>query len=165
MNILSLFEKIKAFAFDLDGVLTDGFLHVQESGEMLRRMSIKDGYALKLAAKKGYKIWIISGGHSEACMKRLQNLGIQDIFIGVEDKLEKLQELINASALNQEQVLYMGDDMPDIACMHHSGLATCPNDAAVEVCNAATYISPIKGGMGCVRDVIEKVLKINNDWE
>ncbi|HTO15136.1 MAG TPA: HAD family hydrolase [Edaphocola sp.] len=165
MNILSLFENIKAFAFDLDGVLTDGFLHVQESGEMLRRMSIKDGYALKLAAKKGYKVWIISGGHSEACMKRLQNLGIQDIYIRVDDKLETFKKLIDESGLSKEQVLFMGDDMPDIACMQHSGLATCPNDAAVEVCNAATYISPIKGGIGCVRDVIEKVLKINNDWE
>ncbi len=165
MNVLSLFEKVKVFVFDIDGVLTDSMLHVQETGELLRRMNIKDGYALQLAVKKGYKVWVISGGHSNASKRRLNNLGVMDVFIGVENKLEKLQEMLDMHGLTTEQVLFMGDDMPDIPSMRLCGLATCPNDAAVEVCNIAHYISPIKGGMGCVRDVIEKVLKINNDWE
>ncbi|HLU17700.1 MAG TPA: HAD-IIIA family hydrolase [Edaphocola sp.] len=165
MNVLSLFENVKAFVFDIDGVLTDGLLHVQESGELLRRMNIKDGYALQLAVKKGYKVWVISGGHSNASKRRLNNLGVMDVFIGVEDKLQKMQSLMHESGIAAENVLYMGDDMPDIVCMKACGLATCPNDAAVEVCNIAHYISPLKGGMGCVRDVIEKVLKINGHWE
>lgn len=165
MNVLSLFEKVKAFVFDIDGVLTDGMLHVQESGELLRRMNIKDGYALQLAIKKGYKVWVISGGHSAASIRRLNNLGVTDVFIEVGDKLQKLKDLLSTTELNMEQVLFMGDDMPDIPCLKSVGLATCPNDAAVEVCNITHYISPLKGGMGCVRDVIEKVLKINNHWE
>jgi 3-deoxy-D-manno-octulosonate 8-phosphate phosphatase (KDO 8-P phosphatase) len=165
MNVLSLFEKVKAFVFDIDGVLTDGMLHVQESGELLRRMNIKDGYALQLAVKKGYKVWIISGGHSSASIRRLNNLGVMDVYIGVGDKVQKLNELLAATDLSLDQVLFMGDDMPDIPSLKTVGLATCPNDAAVEVCNVAHYISPIKGGHGCVRDVIEKVLKINNHWE
>ena len=165
MNVLSLFEKVKVFVFDIDGVLTDSMLHVQESGELLRRMNIKDGYALQLAVKKGYKVWIISGGHSNASKRRLNNLGVMDVFIGVEDKLGKLNEMIEASGISPENVLFMGDDMPDIPSMKSCALATCPNDAAVEVCNISQYISPLKGGMGCVRDVIEKVLKINGHWE
>lgn len=165
MNVLSLFEKVKVFVFDIDGVLTDSMLHVQETGELLRRMNIKDGYALQLAVKKGYKVWVISGGHSNASKRRLNNLGVMDVFIGVEDKLAKLNELLAASNINPENALFMGDDMPDIPSMKTCALATCPNDAAVEVCNISQYISPLKGGMGCVRDVIEKVLKINGHWE
>lgn len=165
MNILSLFEEVKIFVFDIDGVLTDSMLLAQESGELLRRMNIKDGYALQLAVKKGYKVWIISGGHSTASQKRLENLGITDVHIGVKDKLELLKELLAKNNLEAKNALFMGDDMPDIATLKYCGLATCPNDAAVEVANVAHYISPLKGGSGCVRDVIEKVLKINNDWE
>ncbi|RQO31042.1 3-deoxy-D-manno-octulosonate 8-phosphate phosphatase [Taibaiella sp. KBW10] len=165
MNILSLFEHIKVFVFDIDGVLTDSMLHVQETGELLRRMNIKDGYALQLAVKKGYHVWIISGGHSNASKRRLNNLGIQEVHIGVQDKLALLKEKMAALSITTEHVLYMGDDMPDIPSMQFCGLATCPNDAAVEVCNIAHYISPLKGGSGCVRDVIEKVLKINKHWE
>ncbi len=165
MNVLSLFEKVKVFVFDIDGVLTDSMLHVQETGELLRRMNIKDGYALQLAVKKGYKVWVISGGHSNASKRRLNNLGVMDVFIGVEDKLAKMNELLAASGISPENALFMGDDMPDIPSMKTCALATCPNDAAVEVCNISQYISPLKGGMGCVRDVIEKVLKINGHWE
>lgn len=165
MNILSLFEHIKVFVFDIDGVLTDGMLHVQENGELLRRMNIKDGYALQLAVKKGYHVWVISGGLSTASMRRLNNLGIEEVHIGVKDKLALLKEKLDAVKITPEQVLFMGDDMPDLAALKYCGLATCPNDAAVEVANIAHYISPMKGGAGCVRDVIEKVLKINKHWE
>lgn len=165
MNILSLFEHIKVFVFDIDGVLTDSMLHIQESGELLRRMNIKDGYALQLAVKKGYHVWVISGGQSNASKRRLNNLGIQEVYIGVPDKLTLLKEKMAQFNIKPEEVLFMGDDMPDLTSLQYSGLATCPNDAAVEVANIADYISPLKGGFGCVRDVIEKVLKINKHWE
>lgn len=165
MNILALFEHIRVFVFDIDGVLTDGTLHIQESGELLRRMNIKDGYALQLAIKKGYKVWVISGGHSYASVRRLTNLGVKEVHIGVEDKLALLKKKLEGSGNTPNQVLFMGDDMPDIKAMQYCGLAVSPNDAAVEVCNISHYISPLKGGNGCVRDVIEKVLKINQDWE
>ncbi|MFT4061174.1 MAG: 3-deoxy-D-manno-octulosonate 8-phosphate phosphatase [Edaphocola sp.] len=164
-NILSLFEPIKAFVFDIDGVMTNGTLLVQENGELLRHMNIKDGYALQLAAKKGYGVWVISGGRTEAAKKRLQNLGIKDVYIAVEDKAALLEQLIAGNGLAKAQLLYMGDDMPDLKAMQLCGLPTCPADAVAEVRMAATYISPFNGGTGCVRDVIEKVLKLNGHWE
>jgi 3-deoxy-D-manno-octulosonate 8-phosphate phosphatase (KDO 8-P phosphatase) len=165
MNILELFEPIKVFVFDIDGVLTDGMLHVQEDGELLRRMNIKDGYALQLAVKKGYKIWVISGGKTNAAKQRLNKLGIDDVFVAVEDKISLLQSLIEKGGYTQNQLLYMGDDMPDVKAMMLCGLRTCPADAIGEIKAIAQYISPLNGGYGCARDVIEKVLKINGDWE
>jgi 3-deoxy-D-manno-octulosonate 8-phosphate phosphatase (KDO 8-P phosphatase) len=165
MNILELFETIKVFVFDIDGVLTDGMLHVQEDGELLRRMNIKDGYALQLAIKKGYKIWVISGGKTNAAKQRLIKLGIEEVFVAVEDKISLLQSLIEKGGYEKQQLLYMGDDMPDVKAMMLCGLRTCPADAIGEIKSISQYISPYNGGYGCARDVIEKVLKINNDWE
>lgn len=165
MNVLDLFNPIKVFVFDIDGVLTDGTLHVRESGELLRRMNIKDGYALQLAVKKGYKVWVISGGSSTAVKKRLDGLGVTEVHISVKDKVALLTELATAAAVQPEQMLYMGDDMPDIAAMQYCGLRTCPADAVGEIRQIAHYISPLAGGSGCVRDVIEKVMKINGHWE
>lgn len=164
MNILELFESIKVFVFDIDGVMTDGMLHVQEDGELLRRMNIKDGYALQLAIKKGYKIWVISGGKTNAAKNRLNKLGIEDVFVAVEDKIALLSSLIEKGKYQPEELLYMGDDMPDLEAMQLCGLRTCPADAIGEIKAIAQYISPYNGGAGCVRDVIEKVLKINKDW-
>ncbi len=165
MNILELFEKIKIFVFDVDGVLTDGMLTVPEEGELLRRMNIKDGYALQLAIKKAYKIWIISGGISEAVKQRLIKLGVQEVFTGVKDKATLLKELISQHNTDVSTILYMGDDMPDAAAMQIVGLSCCPLDAAIDIKSIAHYIAPFKGGEGCVRDVIEKVMKIQNTWE
>lgn len=165
MNILDLFNPIKVFVFDIDGVLTDGMLHVQESGELLRRMNIKDGYALQLAVKKGYKVWVISGGSSTAVRQRLEKLGVKEVHIAVKDKVMLLESLAVAAGVVPEQMLYMGDDMPDVAAMSYCGLRTCPADAVGEIREIAHYISPLAGGAGCVRDVIEKVMKINGHWE
>lgn len=165
MNILELFVKIKAFVFDIDGVLTDGMLHVQEDGELLRRMNIKDGYALQLAVKKGYKVWVISGGKTTAVQKRLEKLGVTEVHVAVEDKPALLQGLMEQAGLPSEQLLYMGDDMPDIKAMMLCGLRTCPADAVTDIKTIVQYISPFNGGAGCARDVIEKVLKINGHWE
>jgi 3-deoxy-D-manno-octulosonate 8-phosphate phosphatase (KDO 8-P phosphatase) len=165
MNILELFETIKVFVFDIDGVLTDGMLHVQEDGELLRRMNIKDGYALQLAVKKGYKVWVISGGKTNAAKQRLHKLGIETVFVAVEDKVALLQSLIDAGGYDKNQLLYMGDDMPDLKAMQLCGLRTCPADAIGEIKAVSQYVSPLNGGFGCVRDVIEKVLKIGGCWE
>lgn len=165
MNILELFESIKVFVFDIDGVLTDGMLHVQEDGELLRRMNIKDGYALQLAVKKGYKVCVISGGWTNAAKNRLNKLGITEVYVGVEDKISLLQQLMEEGGYAPGEMLYMGDDMPDLKAMMVCGLRTCPKDAVAEIKEISHYISPVKGGYGCVRDVIEKVLKINGHWE
>jgi 3-deoxy-D-manno-octulosonate 8-phosphate phosphatase (KDO 8-P phosphatase) len=165
MNILELFAPIKTFVFDVDGVLTDGSLMLTEDGHMLRSMNIKDGYAMQLAIKKGYKVLIISGGRSEAVRARLNRLGIVDVHIGIESKKELLHDLAISSQTSFESVLYMGDDIPDYAVMQLCGLPCCPADAVPEIKEVAKYISPVNGGKGCVRDVIEKVLKLNGDWE
>lgn len=165
MNILELFTPIKAFVFDIDGVMTDGSLLVTDNGDLLRQMNIRDGYATELAVKKGYHVWVISGGKQEAPAIRLKKLGVKEAHIAVADKKVLLQELFIKYNVNPAHTLYMGDDIPDYAVMQLCGLPTCPNDAAVEIKSVARYISPYKGGAGCVRDVIEKVLKLNGDWD
>jgi 3-deoxy-D-manno-octulosonate 8-phosphate phosphatase (KDO 8-P phosphatase) len=164
-NILAYFTNIKHFIFDIDGVLTDGSLIISHDGIMLRTMDIKDGYALQLAIKKGYTITIISGAKNDLVETRLNRLGITDIYINIENKLAKLNELISQNKLHPEAILYMGDDMPDWEVMKHLHFATCPNDACNDIKQISKYVSPYNGGKGCVRDVIEKVLKLNNDWE
>jgi 3-deoxy-D-manno-octulosonate 8-phosphate phosphatase (KDO 8-P phosphatase) len=165
MNVLELFAPIRVFVFDVDGVMTDGHLLATEDGHLLRRMSIKDGYAMQLAIKKGYKIWIISGGKSEAVRARLNKLGITDVHIGIESKKELLQEIAAEANIPYEHMLYMGDDIPDYAAMQLCGLPCCPADAVPEIKGVAKYISPRNGGDACVRDVIEKVLKLNGHWD
>lgn len=165
MNILELFAPIRTFVFDVDGVLTDSTLVATEDGHLLRRMNIKDGYAIQLAIKKGYKVWVISGAKSEGVKLRLQKLGVTDVHIGIETKKELLQEIALSSKTAYESVLYMGDDIPDYAVMQLCGLPCCPADAVAEIKSISKYISHKKGGDGCVRDVIEKVMKLNGDWE
>jgi 3-deoxy-D-manno-octulosonate 8-phosphate phosphatase (KDO 8-P phosphatase) len=133
-------------------------------GEMVRRMNIKDGYALQLAVKKGYEVIIISGGKSDLVQERLEKLGISHIYMQVHDKAAVLQQYMQKHELSQEQVLFMGDDMPDLEVMSMCGLRCCPADACTEIKEMSHYISSQKGGEGAARDVIEKVLKLNNDW-
>lgn len=164
MNILPSFKAIKAFVFDVDGVLTDSSVLVLDDGQLVRRMNIKDGYALQLAIKKGYHVIVISGGNSEAVKLRLQKLGITDIYLDVKNKKDILLKAVTQLNLLWEEVLYMGDDIPDFEVMQMAGLACCPNDAVPEIRQISHYISAISGGEGCVRDVIEKTLKLNNHW-
>jgi 3-deoxy-D-manno-octulosonate 8-phosphate phosphatase (KDO 8-P phosphatase) len=164
MNILSLFKPIKTFVFDVDGVLATSMLLVLQ-GEIARSMNIKDGFALQLAVKKGYRVVIISGGKSEAVRERLTGLGIKDIFLGTHHKKEKLLEYVQQHDLKWEEILFMGDDIPDYTAMQLVGLPCCPADAVNEIKQIARYISPVNGGCGCGRDVIEKVLKLNGHWE
>lgn len=164
MNILKLFKPISTFVFDVDGVLTDGSLLVMPDGFLVRRMNIKDGYALQLAIKKGYRVVIISGGNSPEVADRLQKLGVKSIFMQTQDKAAVLQSYIKENKLKQEEVLFMGDDIPDLLVMQIAGLACCPADASFEVRSISHYISPINGGQGCARDVLEKVMKLQNNW-
>ncbi|MFM6975899.1 MAG: KdsC family phosphatase [Sphingobacteriaceae bacterium] len=162
--MLEKLSQIKAFIFDVDGVLTDGTVHVTETGEQLRRFNIKDGYALQLAIKRGFQIAIISGGRSQSVVSRLKGLGIQDIYIGVESKIDAYDEFLLTYDLSSDDILYMGDDIPDLQVMQKVGLPTCPADAAEEIKAISQYISPKKGGEACVRDVVEKVLKVQGLW-
>jgi len=165
MNILEKFRFIKTFVFDVDGVLTDGTLLILNDGQQARTMNIKDGYALQLAVKKGYRIMVISGGTSDAVKERLDKLGVKDCFLKTGNKKEKLNQYVSEHKLNWDEVLFMGDDMPDYTSMLVTGLSCCPADAAPEIRQVSHYISPIAGGMGCARDVIEKVLKLNGHWD
>ncbi|QEC66451.1 3-deoxy-D-manno-octulosonate 8-phosphate phosphatase [Panacibacter ginsenosidivorans] len=164
MNSLELFHSITTFVFDVDGVLTDGTLLVMPGGTMVRRMNIKDGYALQLAIKKGYQVVIISGANSPEVEERLDKLGVKEVYMRVEDKLSLLQNYMQLHNVTVNQVLFMGDDIPDLDVMSGVGLPCCPNDAVIEIKGISKYISPFKGGEGCVRDVIEKVLKLRGDW-
>jgi 3-deoxy-D-manno-octulosonate 8-phosphate phosphatase (KDO 8-P phosphatase) len=164
MNVLELFQKITTFIFDVDGVLTDGTVLVLENGLQARRMNIKDGFALQMAEMNGYKVLIISGGHSPQVVDRMEKLGITNIHMSVLDKKAFVLDYISVNKLKAEEVLYMGDDMPDLPALSVVGLSCCPADAVSEVKEAVQYISPINGGCACVRDVIEKVLKLNDHW-
>ena len=163
--ILEDFKQIKHFIFDIDGVLTDGSLLLLSDGQYLRTMNIKDGYALQLAIKKGYSITIISGATGDVLKSRFAGLGITDVYLGISQKLALLQKISSEKNIDTVCCLYMGDDMPDVDVMQTVFLPTCPADACDEVKEISKYISSKNGGKGCVRDVIEKVLKLNNDWE
>ncbi len=157
-------EHITTFIFDVDGVLTDGSVMITSSGEMLRTMNIKDGYALKTAVDAGFNVCIISGGSNEGVRIRLKGLGITDIYLGAHNKIEQLDDYFSKKGVQSEHVLYMGDDIPDYPVMKGIGLPCCPQDAVPEIKSISKYISHKKGGKGAVRDVIEQVLKVQDKW-
>jgi 3-deoxy-D-manno-octulosonate 8-phosphate phosphatase (KDO 8-P phosphatase) len=157
-------KKISTFILDVDGVITDGQLLMHPSGEFLRNMSTRDGYAIKKAANSGFNVIIISGGESESMRKRLSYLDVTEIHMGVKDKVEVYKKLKQDYSLKNKEVLYMGDDIPDLEIMGEVGIATCPKDAVNEIKNISDYISHFKGGKGAVRDVIEQTLKIHKKW-
>lgn len=157
-------EHITTFIFDVDGVLTDGSIMVTTEGELYRAMNIKDGFALKTAVDEGFHICIISGGSNEGVRKRLQGLGIHNIYLGAKHKTDILKKFFAEEGILSDNVLYMGDDIPDFAPMNMVGLPCCPQDAVPEIKNICKYISHKKGGKGAVRDVIEQVLKVQGKW-
>jgi 3-deoxy-D-manno-octulosonate 8-phosphate phosphatase (KDO 8-P phosphatase) len=164
MNVLESFSRITMFVFDVDGVLTDGTVLLLENGLQARKMHIKDGLALQMALNNGYKVVIISGSYSEPVVKRLHYLGLTEVYCAIKNKKAFLEDYLQKQNTDWANVLYMGDDLPDIATLKSAGVGCCPADAVAEVKEASHYISPIPGGYGCVRDVIEKVLKLNNAW-
>ncbi|GGG99927.1 3-deoxy-D-manno-octulosonate 8-phosphate phosphatase [Polaribacter pacificus] len=157
--------QIDTLIFDVDGVLTNGIVTVFPNGELVRHMNIKDGYALKSAVVAGLRVCIISGGTNEGVRTRLEKLGITDIYLGAHNKIKQYQELVTKYKLDAANVIYMGDDIPDVPVMKLVGLPCCPNDAAPEVQQISKYISDKKGGEGCARDVIEQVLKVQGKWD
>ncbi|MEJ7558776.1 MAG: HAD-IIIA family hydrolase [Pedobacter sp.] len=161
---LERLKEVTTFLFDVDGVLTDGTIIASESGELLRSFNIKDGYALQLAVKRGYLVCIISGGKGAAMEKRFEGLGLQEVFLGASDKVEIYTSLITKYNLKPTEVLYMGDDVPDLKIMGLVGVPTCPADAVPDVKAISMYISPFDGGKTAVRDIIEKVMRIQKTW-
>ena len=157
-------KKIKALAFDVDGVLSANNVLLSGNGQPDRTANIKDGYALQLAVKSGLNLAIITGGRSEAVRVRYVSLGLQNVFMGVAVKIVCFRDWLAESDLKPEEVLYMGDDIPDYEIMKECGLPCCPADAAPEIKAISTYVSQINGGYGCVRDVIEQVLKAQGKW-
>ncbi len=163
-NYKELLRHVTTFIFDYDGVLTDGNVILMSDGDALRTANVKDGYALQLAVKNGYRVVIISGGHSPSMEHRFKALRINDVFLGVDKKIEVLRKYLENNDIDPMQVLYMGDDIPDYEAMLMSGVPTCPADASEEIKSVSKYISHRSGGQGCVRDVIEQVMKIQGKW-
>ncbi len=160
-------QQITTFVFDIDGVMTDGAVHVLETGEHYRTFYIRDGYALERAVQAGYRLCVITGGKHEGVKKRLQNLKIHDVFMGSggKSKLEIYENWLAEAQIPENQILYMGDDIPDYQVMIRPALfATCPADACAEILAIANYVSPQAGGKGAVRDVIEQVMRAKNEW-
>lgn len=164
MSYKEYLKHITTFIFDVDGVLTDGTIQVNTQGELFRTMNIKDGYGLKVAVEQGFNVCIISGGTNEGVRLRLKNLGIKDIFLGADRKTEILENYLKAHNIKRENTLFMGDDLPDFEIMQQVGLPTCPQDAVPEIKTISKYVSHKKGGKGCVRDVIEQVLRVQGKW-
>ncbi|SDB27653.1 3-deoxy-D-manno-octulosonate 8-phosphate phosphatase (KDO 8-P phosphatase) [Flavobacteriaceae bacterium MAR_2010_188] len=158
-------NNISTFIFDVDGVLTDGTVSIATDGQLIRTMNIKDGYAIKTALLNGYKVCVISGGANEGVRIRLRGLGVTDIYLGAHNKIEQFEEYTELYEINPENVLYMGDDIPDFPIMKIVGLPCCPQDAVPEIKSISKYISHRLGGKGAVRDVIEQVLKVHGKWD
>ncbi len=155
---------IRAFVFDVDGVLSPSTIPINNAGEPQRMANIKDGYAIQLACKLGYSIAIITGAKSENIKHRYNSLGVKDVFLGSETKIEVLKNWAEKMRLQPEEILYMGDDIPDYEPMNYVGLSCCPIDASNDILSHALYISPKQGGYGCVRDVMEQVLRSQGQW-
>lgn len=164
MTYLDFMPNIKAFVFDVDGVLTNGQVVLLPDGQQMRQMHSKDGYALQLAVKKGYHVAIITGGRSIQVKERLQGLGITDCYLGSSIKEESMEDFMFSYDLKADEVMYMGDDIPDLSAMKLIDFAACPADASPEVKAVCKYISKINGGEGCVRDIIEQIMRLQGKW-
>jgi len=161
---LTELKKIQTFIFDVDGVFTDGSVFVNENGDLLRTMNIRDGYATKKAVRSGLQIIVITGGNSQGVVTRLNRLGVEKVFTGVQDKIAVLNELVDSGVIDLSTTAYMGDDMPDLKIMSKVSFKCCPSDAIPEIIEIADYVSSNPGGRGSVRDVLEKWLKLNEKW-
>lgn len=163
-NFKELLNHVKAFVFDVDGVLSANCIPLHPNGEPMRMVNIKDGYAIQYAIKKGYHVAIITGANTNAVRLRFERLGVKDIYMASSTKINDLNDFLKKNSLNAENVLYMGDDIPDYQVMSQVGIPTCPQDAAPEIKAVSVYISPLKGGDGCARDVMEQVMKAQDKW-
>lgn len=163
-NYKEILPQIKTFIFDVDGVFTDGVVYLMKGGEQVRTANVRDGYAVQLAVKKGYRIAIISGGNNDEVRTRFEGLGVKDVFLGSSDKVKVFKDYCENNNIDPENVCYMGDDIPDWKVMHLVGLPACPADAAPEIKSFCNYISPKNGGKGCVRDILEQTMRVQGTW-
>ena len=163
-NFKEELSKVKAFVFDVDGVLSNAKIYLHPGNDLMRSMNIKDGYAIQYAIRKGYPICIITGGNSQAVKQRFRTLGVSDIYMKSRNKMENLENFLAQNDFGAENILYMGDDIPDYLVMQEVGFPTCPSDAVEEIKSISKYISDKPGGEGCVRDVIEQVLRLQGKW-
>ena len=157
-------KNVTTFIFDYDGVMTDGTVYMDSNGDPLRTSNVKDGYALQLASKLGYHLAVISGAVVTNITKSLNMLGVHDVFTGIPDKVVKLEEYMEQYGLKPEEIVYVGDDIPDLRVMRRVGVAACPADAAPEIRDICRFVSERPGGQGCVRDIIEQTLKVQGKW-
>ncbi len=164
-NYKEMLRDVTTFVFDVDGVFTDSSVLITTSGELLRKMSVRDGYAVKTALQKGYRICVISGGSNEGVRERLRGLGVTDIYLGAGYKEDILRAYMLDYGITPGEILYMGDDIPDIPAMHMAGMVACPQNAVPEVKAISHYISHLNGGEGCVRDIIQQVMKVQGNWD
>lgn len=164
MNYKAKLHEIKAFVFDYDGVISDGNIWSANDTIIVRSGNVKDGYAMQYALRKGYLIAILSGGNGDSIRSRMKMLGVEDVYLGSHRKKEIFEDFLKDKQLLPEQVLYVGDDIPDYDVMRLAGVSACPADAAEEIKAVADYISHKNGGCGCVRDVIEQVLRLQGQW-
>jgi len=164
MNQLEVFGQIRSLIFDVDGVFTDNTVQAQPDGELLRTFNIRDGLAVKLGVRAGLRFFAITGGQSQGVEKRLKGLGFEDVQQGIQDKLAAFESLVETHSLDEAQILYMGDDLPDYPVMRRVGLPACPRDACREVLSISQYVSPHPGGHGCVREIVERLLRIQGKW-
>jgi 3-deoxy-D-manno-octulosonate 8-phosphate phosphatase (KDO 8-P phosphatase) len=168
VELVHLFDKLKmlrAFVFDIDGVFTDNRILVTDTGEYLRTMNVRDGLVVKMAIEAGFQVGIITGGRSEGIRKRMTDLGVSEYYSGVNDKWPAMQSFLQRTGLPPTAVCYMGDDLPDVPVLRKVGLSGCPVDAIPEVLAVCDYVSPLPGGAGCVRDILEKAMKLQNKWK
>jgi len=163
-NFKELLPRIKTLMFDVDGVLSSNLVTLMPGEEPIRTAHIKDGYAMQLAVKKGMRIVIITGGKSEAVEERYGRLGIEDIYMRSSHKIQDFKKVVEKYSLNLDEIMYMGDDIPDLEVMRQVGVPCCPADAAPEIKELSLYISDRNGGYGCARDIIEQVLKAQDKW-
>ena len=164
INYKEELHAIRAFVFDVDGVMTDGSVWVYADRETVRCGNIKDGYALHYAVKQGYVVAVISGATSLSIDNRMASLGVTQCYTGCANKMKTYREFLEKNNLTEDQVLYMGDDIPDYEVMTHCGVAGCPADAATEIKEISDYISHFPGGKGCVRDIVEQTLRLQGRW-
>ena len=164
MNYKIKLEEIELFVFDYDGVFTDGIVLLMEDGSNVRQANTRDGFAVQWAVKQGMKIAILTGGKEEAVRSRMKLLGVEEVHMGCHNKLQSLKDLCERLDVSLDKVLYMGDDIPDYPAMKEVGLAVCPNDAVTDILEIAHYVSPLNGGRGCVRDILEQVMRLKEIW-
>ena len=163
-NFKELLADVEAIVFDVDGVMTDGGIIPLADGDFIRKYNAKDGYALAYAASHGFNIGVISGGFGKTLESRMNRLHIEHYYLGCMDKIAAIDDFIAKTGVKRENVIYMGDDIPDLECMQMVGIPVCPADACAEVVEAARYVSEFGGGKGAVRDIVEQVLRARGDW-